>query len=71
MRVSERGQIPIPERLRERFGPDQKVEAEVTPTEGRLPIHRRAAARHPVEEVYGFLGRGENTDHYIEEIRGR
>ena len=33
MRVSERGQITIPKRLRERFGLNHNVEVELTPTE--------------------------------------
>lgn len=71
MRVSERGQITIPKGLRERFGLNHNVEVEITPTEGGLLIHKRTAARHPVERVYAILSRGEGTNDYIEEIRGR
>lgn len=71
MRISERGQITIPKRLRERFGLNHNVEVELTPTEGGLLIHKRTAARHPVETVYAILDGGESTDDYVEEIRGR
>ena len=71
MRVSERGQITIPKKLRERFGLNHNVEVELTPTEGGLLIHKRTAAPHPVERVYAILDSGEDTDAYIEEIRGR
>ena len=71
MRISERGQITIPKRLRERFGLNHNVEVELTPTEGGLLIHKQTAARHPVEQVYAILDSGEDTDSYIEEIRGR
>ena len=72
MRISERGQITIPKKMRERFGLNHNVEVELTPTEGGLLIHKRAAARHPVERVYGILDSGsKDTDDYVEEIRGR
>lgn len=71
MRVSEKGQITIPRRLRERFGLNHNVEVELTPTERGILIHKRAPARHPVERVYAILDSGKDTYDYIEEIRGR
>ena len=71
MRISERGQITIPKELRERFGLDHSVEVELTPTDGGLLIHKRTAARHPVERVHAILGSGKDTDSYIKEIRGQ
>ncbi len=71
MRISERGQITIPKRLREQFGMTHDVEVEVTPTEHGLLIQKRVAAKHPVERVYGILSSGGNTDDYIEKIRDR
>lgn len=71
MRISEQGQITIPKHLRERFGMHHNVEVEITPTERGLLIQKRTTDQHPVERVYGILGRGGNTDDYIEEIRGR
>ena len=71
MRISERGQITIPKRLRDRFGMNHNVEVEITPTRKGLLIHKRTAAQHPVERVYAILGQGGSTDDYLEEIRGR
>ena len=71
MRISERGKITIPKPLRDRFGMNPDVEVEITPTEDGLLIQKRTAARHPVERVYGVLGRSGSTDDYLEEIRGR
>ena len=62
----------IPKKKRERLGLNQNVEVELTPTEGGLLIHKRVAARHPVERVYAILDSGsKDTDDYVEEIRGR
>ena len=76
MRVSERGQITIPRALRERFGLHHNVEIEMAPTDHGLLIRKRTAAEHPVDRVYGILGKdalgkGVGVDAYIEEIRGR
>ena len=71
MRISERGQITIPKRLRDRFGMNHNVEVEITPTRKGLLIHKRTAAQHPVDGVYAILGQGGSTDDYLEEIRGR
>ena len=76
MRISERGQITIPKTLRDRFGLHHNVEVEISPTDRGLLIRKRTAAEHPVDRVYGILGRdalgeGVSIDDYIEEIRGR
>lgn len=71
MRISERGQITIPKQLRNRFGMHHNVEVEITPTKQGLLIQKRTATTHPVDRVYAVLGRGGNTDDYIEAIRGR
>ena len=71
MRISERGQITIPKRLRDRFGMSSNVEVEITPTDDGLLIQKRAASKHPVDRVYAILDSDDNTDDYIEDIRGR
>jgi len=74
MRISERGQITIPKRFRDRFGMNKDVEVEITPTEHGLLIQKRSAAQHPVERVSGILDGVDpafDVDQYMEEIRGR
>lgn len=72
MRVSERGQITIPKRLREQFGLKHNVEVEIKATERGLLIQKRAAALHPVDRVAGILdGVAVDIDEYIEAVRGR
>ena len=48
-----------------------EVEVEITPTYEALLTQKRTTAQHPVERIYGLIGRGGNTDDYIEEVRGR
>ena len=71
MRISQRGQITIPKRLRDRFGMNHNVEVEIVPAGKGLLIRKRTAAEHPVDRVYAILGRSGDTDAYLEEIRGR
>lgn len=71
MKISERGQITIPKRLRDRFGLHKDVDIEITATENGLLIQKRSMAEHPVERVSGILGEAIDVDRYIEEIRGR
>lgn len=60
---------------RDRFGTQQKTEAEISPTRKGLLIKKRTTTQHPVDRVYGILGKdalgeGVSVDEYIEEIRG-
>ena len=77
MRVSERGQITIPKRLRDRYGMNHNVEVEITPTDEGLLLRKRTDVEHPVDRVSGILdgveqpGIPSDVDEYIEEIRGR
>ena len=50
---------------------NHSVEVEMTPTPKGILIHKRTAAEHPVDRAYALLGKGGDTDEYLEEIRGR
>ena len=76
MRVSERGQVTIPKRLREQFGMHHDVEVEITPTDDGLLIRKCAA--DPIDRVSGAVAPAHfatlgvaDVDEYIEAIRGR
>ncbi len=71
MKISERGQITIPQALREQMGLHRNVEIDITPVREGLLIRKRTASKHPVHRVYGILKSQKNTDEYMEEIRGR
>lgn len=71
MRISKRGQITIPKRLRDQYGMNCGVEIVVTPLRNGILIQKRAMDQHPVDRVFGLLCMQENTDEYVEEIRGR
>ena len=70
MRISKRGQITIPKKLRQEYGLTKDMEVEITPTDNGLLIRKRSQGRHPVDELIGILKKPSNTDQYINEIRG-
>jgi AbrB family looped-hinge helix DNA binding protein len=67
--VSEKGQVTIPKRLRERMGirPGQVLEFEEE--EGRL-VAVKAPVVDSLDSVYGMLKLDKSTDELIEELRG-
>lgn len=78
MRVSEQGQITIPEELRDRFGLDCGVEVDITATDDGILIRKCAPIEERLDRVAGILDRvglpgipPNDVDGYIEEIRGR
>ena len=71
MKISERGQITIPEKLRQEFGLNEKIEVELTATQEGILIRKRVQADHPVDKVYGILKNPSGTDYYLERIRSR
>jgi len=72
MKISERGQITIPKALRDRFGLTKEVEVELVATKEGVLIQKRSRSKHPVDQVIGILNRpSDDTDSYLEEVRGR
>lgn len=73
MKLSEKGQIVIPKRLRERYGLRKDSELEMIPEEGYIRLQKRTGGKHPVECIRGIakLKFASTVDEYIEEIRGR
>jgi len=68
-KVAERGQVTIPKALRERLGIVPGTVLDFSEDQGRL-IARKTEAVDSVDQVFGRLGRGRNTDDIIQEIRG-
>jgi AbrB family looped-hinge helix DNA binding protein len=67
--VSEKGQVTIPKRLRDRLGikPGQTLEFEAQ--RGKL-VARKAEAVDPVDAAFGVFQSDEATDDFIDRIRG-
>jgi len=61
----------IPKNIREKFGLMPYIEVEFVPEETGVLIKKKSLYSSPVEQVYGILKKKDNTDNYIEVIRGR
>jgi AbrB family looped-hinge helix DNA binding protein len=68
-KVAERGQVTIPKVLRERLGIIPGTVLDFVEEQGRL-IAKKADPVDAVDEVFGRLGRGRNTDDVLRELRG-
>ncbi len=68
-RVSERGQITIPKKVRERLGIRPGQELEVREQDGAI-IAYKAPTADPLAAVTGILETDKPTDELVEEIRG-
>ena len=66
--VSEKGQITIPNTLRDRLGIRPGQELEVKEDHGRL-ILSKVIEQDPIDRVYGILKLDKSTDEIIEEMR--
>jgi antitoxin PrlF len=67
--VSEKGQVTIPKRLRERLGIRAGETLEFDDDDGRL-VAWKASDRDPVDELYGVLELDEGTDSFVTAARG-
>jgi len=68
-KVAERGQVTIPKALRDRLGIVPGTVLDFIEEQGRL-IAKKTETVDAVDQVFGRLGRGRNTDDIIQEIRG-
>ena len=68
-RVSEKGQVTIPKKLRERLGIRPGEVLDFDDEAGRL-VARKAGQRDPLDAVYGVLKLRTSTDAVIDRLRG-
>jgi antitoxin PrlF len=67
--VSEKGQVTIPKQLRDRLGIRAGEELDFREEAGRL-VATKVLGRHPVDAVYGILTPPEDTDAFVNQLRG-
>lgn len=67
--ISDKGQITVPKRLRDRLGIRGGDRLEFTEEYGGIVV-RKVTDQDPVEAVYGVLSLGESTDEVLRTLRG-
>jgi AbrB family looped-hinge helix DNA binding protein len=68
--VSEKGQVTIPKKLRDRLGLRPGVVLDFEEEKGRLVARKVGGVRDAVDSVYGILKLDRSVDKLIEELRG-
>jgi len=72
MKISERGQITLPKKLRDRHGLRPNTEVEIVEVNHEIVLRKKS--RMNIDAVRGILrgkGTGATTDEIIEQLRGR
>jgi AbrB family looped-hinge helix DNA binding protein len=67
--ISEKGQITVPKRLRQRLGIRPGDRLEFAEERGRLVV-TKASEQDPVSAVYGILAHDRSTDEVMRDLRG-
>lgn len=70
-KVTDRGQVTIPKRIRERLGIRPGEFLEFEEAEGGQIVARKAVDRAAVDAAYGVLSPFESTDELLERLRGK
>ena len=70
MRVSERGQVTIPKKIRDRFGLGTNTEVEFVVREGRLElVPGKKSRREKIDAIYGKKRFNNTTDELMRLLR--
>ncbi len=70
MRISERGQVTIPKKIREQFGLGPNTEVEFVVREGRLElVQARKSRRGKIDAIYGKKRFSKTTDELMKLLR--
>jgi antitoxin PrlF len=70
MRVTEKGQVTIPRRIRERLGVQPGTEVRFREWNNAIILEKIDGKRSPFQELYGLLGKPLKTDLLIKQLRG-
>lgn len=73
MRVTIKGQVTVPRKIRKKFGIHPGTEVEIVESQGGVVL-KKAGGKRPVDGVYGILKgktRWKSADALIERLRGR
>ncbi len=71
MRLTSKGQLTIPKKMREKFGLGVHTQVDVVADGNALKIVKRSRATTGADRVYGILKQAASTNKLLESIRGR
>lgn len=71
MKITSKGQLTVPKKLRQKFGLTPSTEIDVVEEGNALRIVKKGRASSAVDRLYGILKQPASTDRLIERIRGQ
>ncbi|MBI2915230.1 MAG: AbrB/MazE/SpoVT family DNA-binding domain-containing protein [Elusimicrobia bacterium] len=71
MHLTQKGQVTVPQKLREKFGLNPNVEIDFREEEGKLVLIKKSASRHALDSLVGILKSPQSTDRIIHQLRGK
>lgn len=74
MKISERGQITLPKKIRTRHGLNANTEMEIVEIDQQIVLRKKPGRELPLARVRGVLrghASGKSTDQILENLRGR
>lgn len=69
-RISSKGQITVPQAVRERLGLPAGTPVTFELIEGGVVLRKGRASEHPVDRAYGRVRLGTSVDRFVDELRG-
>jgi AbrB family looped-hinge helix DNA binding protein len=74
MKISDRGQITLPKKIRTRYGLKPNTEVEIVEMDRQLILRKKPSRELPLQAVRGVLlghATAKSTDQILENLRGR
>lgn len=71
MHLTQKGQVTIPIKFREKYGLKPNVEIDFREEEGKLVLIKKSSSAHPLDRLKGILKIPQKTDKIIEKLRGK
>ena len=70
MKITSKGQVTIPKKLREKFGLNENTDIDFLEGPEGIFIVKATGRRHPVDRVYGVAGKKLRSDDIVRNLRG-
>ncbi len=71
MHLTQKGQVTVPKKFRDKFGLNRNVEIDFKEEEGKLVLVKKSSAVHPFDQLVGILKNPQSTNKIIDQLRGK
>ena len=71
MHLTQKGQITIPKKFRDKFGLRTHVEIDFIEQSNKLILIKRSSSSHPLDRLVGIVKNPRESDLIVEKLRGK